>query len=68
MEKLESKQEKLKTMPCESTEKTIPELEKDGWEYDWSFHVKFSEQWNQACERVEKANTIGLWECVLVQG
>jgi hypothetical protein len=67
MEK-ESKQEILKSMFCTSTEKPIAELEKEGWEYDLSFHNRFPEQWNDACDRVEKIKADGFYEPVLVQG
>lgn len=68
MEKIQPEREKLKSMPCGETKKLIPELEKEEWEYDWSFHAKFSEQWNEACDRVEKMQAGGFWEVVLVQG
>jgi hypothetical protein len=67
MEK-EPKQETLKSMPCESIERPIAELEKEGWEYVWSFHSRCTEQWNDACDRVEKIKADGFWEPVLVQG
>lgn len=67
MENSESKQEKTKYMLCGSTEKLIADLEKEGWEYDWSFHIRFPEQWNNACDRVEKMIDNGFWEPVLVQ-
>ena len=68
METPEPKQENLKSMSCGSTEKLIPDLEKEGWEYDWSFHARIPEQWNNACDRVEKMNKDGLWKPILVQG
>jgi len=68
MEKFESSQEKLKSMPCGSTEKLIPELETKSWKYESSFHTRFPEQWNEACDRVERLQRDGFWECVLVQG
>lgn len=68
MENFGPKQEKLKSMLCESTKKLIADLEKEGWEYDWSFHARFPEQWNGACDRVEKMAADGFWEPVLVQG
>lgn len=55
-------------MHCGSSEKSIADLEREGWEYDWSFHARFPEQWNDAADRVEKMNTSGFWEIVLVQG
>lgn len=67
MEKV-PQQEILKSMSCISTEQSIAELEKDGWEYDWSFHARFPEQWNDACDRVEKSKVDGFWELILVQG
>jgi hypothetical protein len=66
--KKESSQEPLKSMPCALIEKSIAELEKEGWEYDWSFHTRFPEQWNKACERVEKIKADGFWEPILVRG
>ncbi len=60
-------QKQLKSMPCESTERPIAELEKEGWKYDWSFHINIPEQWNQACERVKRLKADGFWETVLVQ-
>ncbi|MFH1979422.1 MAG: hypothetical protein ABII97_03505 [Patescibacteria group bacterium] len=68
MKNFEPKQEVSKSMPCASVERSITELEKEGWEYDWSFHVRFLEQWNDACDRVEKIKSDGFWEPVLVQG
>jgi len=62
------KQEILKSMPCGSFEGSIAELEKEGWEYEWSFHSRFNDQWNDACSRVERLQRDGFWECVLVQG
>ena len=67
MEK-ESKQEQLKPMPCASIERPITELEQEGWEYDWSFHTGIPDQWNDACDRVEKIKADGFWEAILVQG
>ena len=67
MEK-EPKQEQLKPMFCESVEKQIAELEQEGWEYDLSFHTGITEQWNNACDRVEKMNADGFWDPILVQG
>lgn len=68
MENHEPKQEKIKTMPCKSTDRLISELESDGYEYDWSFHTKIPEQWNDACNRVERIKTEVFWEPILVQG
>jgi len=67
MEK-ESRQDILKTMACPSVERPIAELEAEGWEYDYSFHTRFGEQWNDTCDRVEKMKADGFWEPVLVQG
>lgn len=64
----EPKQKILKAMPCGSVEKPIAELEKEGWEYDWSFHIRLPEQWDDACDRVKKMKADGFWEPVLVQG
>ena len=63
----QGKQER-KSMPCGSSEKLIPELKEEGWKYEWSFHTKFLEQWNDACDRVERLQRDGFWKCVLVQG
>lgn len=64
----ESKREQLKPMPCASINQPVEELKKDGWEYEWSFHTRFTEQWNQACDKVESLQKDGFWEVVLVQG
>ncbi|RMD52175.1 hypothetical protein D6827_00575 [Candidatus Parcubacteria bacterium] len=67
MEK-ESKREILKTMPCRATERSISELRQEGWEEDWSFHIRFTKQWNDACDLVRRLKKSGLFECVLVLG
>ena len=67
MENFKPENEILKSMPCVSVERPIAELQKEGWEYDWSFHTTLSDQWNDACDRVEKMKTDGFWEPVLVQ-
>lgn len=68
MENFEPKYEEIKSMNCGSSKKLISDLEKEGWEYDWSFHTRIPEQWNDACDRVEKMNASGFWEPVLVEG
>ena len=68
MENFESKQEQLRSMPCDSIDRQIAEIKKEGWEYDWSFHTRFPEQWNDACGRAERIKEGGFWEPVLVQG
>jgi hypothetical protein len=62
------KLEILKTMPCASIERPIAELEAEGWEYDYSFHTRIPQSWNDVCDRVEKIKSDGFWEPVLVQG
>lgn len=68
MKNPELSRERPKSMPCDSTEKSIPELKKEGWENEWSFHARFPEQWDDACDKVEKLQRDGFWECVLVPG
>jgi len=67
MRNLEFTPEQHKSMPCSSTEKLIPDLEKEGWEYEWSFHAKITDQWNDACDKVKALQHSGDWEAVLVQ-
>ena len=62
------KEQKVDVMPCETTEKTIPELEKEGWEYLYSFHCNIQEQWRGACEKAQEAIRSGLYEVILVPG
>lgn len=68
MASLEFTQEKHKSMPCPSTEKLIYDLEKEGWECEWSFHTRFKEQWNDTCDKVEALQRNGDWKAILVQG
>lgn len=62
------KPETSKSMHCGSTERPVAELEKEGWRYEWSFHTRFTDQWNDACDRVLKMRSEGFWEPILVQG
>ena len=55
-------------MPCGATDKTAAELEKEGWEYLYSFHHDIPEQWGDACGKAQIAMRDGLYEVVLVPG
>lgn len=68
MGNLESTPEQHKSIHCSSTEKSIPDLKKDGWEYEWSFHTNSADQWNDACDKVEALQHDSDWKAVLVQG
>ncbi|HPA25751.1 MAG TPA: hypothetical protein PLK76_03265 [bacterium] len=54
-------------MSCESTDKTLEELEMMGWTCDWTFHTRFLEQWNQACDKATILKQQG-WRVLLVNG
>ncbi|MFA5954224.1 MAG: hypothetical protein WC817_01655 [Patescibacteria group bacterium] len=58
----------LDVMPCRTTDKTIAELESEGWESLYSFHHTIPEQFQDACKRAEQATASGLYEVVLVLG
>jgi len=68
MNYVESTPEQHKRMRCSSTEKSISDLEKEGWEQETSFHTKFAHQWNIACDKINSLQRNGDWETVLVQG
>ena len=59
--------ETSKLMPCDSTDSTIVELQAQGWEDAYSFHVREPEQWNMACDRAYELLGEG-WDVVLVGG
>ena len=61
-------QQKEKSMSCGFTEKTIKDLEKEGWERVFSFHSRNTSQWNRACDMVNDLQKIGDWEVILVGG
>jgi hypothetical protein len=48
-------------MPCGSVDRSVSKLEKEDWEYDQSFHARLSDQWNDACDRVEKIRKECFW-------
>jgi len=54
-------------MPCVLTDKTLADLENEGWEGAWSFHARFADQWNDACDKVAILQKEG-WIVVLVNG
>jgi len=49
-------------------DKTREEIEKDGWEYNYSWHQKIWEQVEDAAERVEQGQKSGDWEYIRVAG
>lgn len=55
-------------MSCGSTKESIENLEKADWVYAWSFHIRFPDQWNDACDKVEAIQRNGDWEAILLQG
>lgn len=61
-------EQKRRVMPCSYSEKSIEELERDGWIEEWSFHSRISEQWGDACEKARMLKETGDWEAVLVKG
>lgn len=67
MPESEKSREVMRTMPCASTDKTLAELKKEGWEDAWSFHTRFTDQWNDACDRVTELQERG-FDVVLVKG
>jgi len=68
MEKEPNFEEKFKTINCPISEKSISELEKEGWEQFFSFHARIPEQWNMAVEKVDDAKRNGDWEVLDVKG
>jgi len=55
-------------MNCPVSERSVSELEGEGWEQFFSFHARIPEQWNMAAERVDEAKRNGDWEVVVAQG
>jgi len=72
----ENHAEKNKVMKCGYSDKTSEELKNEGWEECYSFHSDLKEQWDMACDVVEKTLMIGDekgvgdgdWEVVLARG
>lgn len=62
------KKEPQGVMLCETTDKTIAELEQEGWEYLYSFHHNNPDQWQDACGKAQQAALDDLYEVVLVLG
>jgi len=68
MEKAPNFEEEFKTMNCPDAEKSISELEAEGWKQFFSFHARIPSQWNMAVEKVEEAKRNGDWEVVMAKG
>lgn len=73
---VENYAEKNKIMKCGYSDKTLRELESEGWERIYSFHSRIKEQWDMACDKVEGILLIGGdgssgkgdWEVILAMG
>jgi len=68
MEHFKPELEIPKSISCTLAEKSITELEKEGWEYDYYFHSNISKQWDYACYKVKQMNAEGFWDPILVPG
>lgn len=59
---------KIETMNCGVAKEPLDVLKENGWEYELSFHSHFTDQWNDACGRVETLQLNGDWDTILVNG
>lgn len=57
-----------RTLACKVFEGTLADAEAQGWESAWSFHAKFREQWDEACNIVDDLQKDGWWETILIKG
>jgi len=65
MNTLEKGPEIIKSMPCDKSDKSLIELQSEGWADSWSFHTRLTDQWNQACDKARTLQNEG-YDVVLV--
>jgi len=49
-------------------DRTISELQQDGYESWFSYHIRIPEQWHMACAKAEEGSENGAYEVVRVKG